>query len=123
MVKTEALDKAPQPVANALMYVGHDAEKYTGNPSVTNTDTLSNDDDKPFALFKQVNLSNRIIDYEKLSPSEFKRYKRIENSQLVKSIRERRFYYLKSDVLDNKQENILKSSIYDNSSYHRPPGE
>jgi hypothetical protein len=29
MVKTEALDKAPQPVANALTDVGHDAEKYT----------------------------------------------------------------------------------------------
>jgi hypothetical protein len=87
---------------------------------MTNTDTLSNDDDKPLALFKHVNLSNRIIDYEKLSPSEIKRYKRIENSQLVKSIRERRFYCLKSDVF-NKQEDTLKPSIHDNSSYHRPP--
>jgi hypothetical protein len=121
MVKTEALDKAPQPVANALTDVRHDAEKYTGNPPMTNTDILSNEHDKPFAHFKHLNLSNRIIDYEKLSPSEIKRYKRIEKSQLVKSIRERRFYCLKSDVLHNKQEDTLKSSIHDNSSYHRSP--
>jgi hypothetical protein len=88
---------------------------------MTNNNTLSNVNDKPCAHFKSVKtISNRIIDYEKLSPSEIKRYKRIEHSQLVKSIKERRLYYLKSDVLDNKQEDIPKPSIDDNSSIQRP---
>jgi hypothetical protein len=88
---------------------------------MTDKDTLSKDNDKSFAHFKSVKtIPNRIIDYEKLSPSEIKRYKRIENSQLVKSIRERRLYYLKSDVLDNKQEDAVKLAMDDNSSYQRP---
>jgi hypothetical protein len=85
---------------------------------MTNKDTLSKDNDKSFAKSVKT-IPNRIIDYEKLSPAEIKRYKRIENSQLVKSIRERRLYYLKSDVLDNKQEDAVKLSIDDNSSFQR----
>jgi hypothetical protein len=88
---------------------------------MTDKDTLSKDNDKSFAHFKSIKtIPNRIIDYEKLSPAEIKRYKRIENSQLVKSIRERRLYYLKSDVLDNKQKNAVRLSIDDNSSCQRP---
>jgi hypothetical protein len=83
---------------------------------VTSNDILSKDNDKPFAHSRSLEIHNRIIDYEKLSLAEIKRYKRIENSQLVKSIRERRFYYLKSDVLDNKQEDSVKPSIDDNSA-------
>ena len=86
---------------------------------MTDKDTLSKDNDKSFAKSVKT-IPNRIIDYEKLSPAEIKRYKRIENSQLVKSIRERRLYYLKSDVLDNKQEDSVKLSIDDNSSCQRP---
>lgn len=86
---------------------------------MTDKDTLSKDNDKSFAKSVKT-IPNRIIDYEKLSPAEIKRYKRIENSQLVKSIRERRLYYLKSDVLDNKQENAVRLSIDDNSSCQRP---
>jgi hypothetical protein len=33
MVKIEALDKAPQPVANALTDIGHHTEKYRGDTS------------------------------------------------------------------------------------------
>jgi hypothetical protein len=88
---------------------------------MTDKDTLSKDNDKSFAHSTSVKtIPNRIIDYEKLSPSEIKRYKRIENGQLVKSIRERRLYYLKSDVLGNKQEDAVKLSIDDNSSSKRP---
>lgn len=86
---------------------------------MTDKDTLSKDNDKSFAKSVKT-IPNRIIDYEKLSPAEIKRYKRIENSQLVKSIKERRLYYLKSDVLDNKQENAVRLSIDDNSSCQRP---
>ena len=86
---------------------------------MTDKDTLSKDNDKSFAKSVKT-VPNRIIDYEKLSPAEIKRYKRIENSQLVKSIRERRLYYLKSDLLDNKQEDALNLSIDDNSSCQRP---
>jgi hypothetical protein len=86
---------------------------------MTDKDTLSKDNDKSFAKSVKT-IPNRIIDYEKLSPAEIKRYKRIENSQLVKSIRERRLYYLKSDVLDNKQDDSVKLSIDDNSSCQRP---
>ena len=51
---------------------------------MTDKDTLSKDNDKSFAHFKSIKtIPNRIIDYEKLSPAEIKRYKRIENSQLV----------------------------------------
>ena len=85
---------------------------------MTDKDTLSKDNDKSFAKSVKT-IPNRIIDYEKLSPAEIKRYKRIERSQLVKSIRERRLYYLKSDVLDNKQEDAVKLSIDDNSSFQR----
>jgi hypothetical protein len=86
---------------------------------MTDKDTLSKDNDKSFAKSVKT-IPNRTIDYEKLSPAEIKRYKRIENSQLVKSIRERRLYYLKSDVLDNKQDDSVKLSIDDNSSCQRP---
>jgi hypothetical protein len=124
MVKIEALDKAPQPLANALTDVSHDTEKYTGNLSMTNTHTLSNDNDKAFADPKALKeIPSKIIDYEKLSPAEIKRYKRIENSQLVKSIRERRLYYLRSDILDNKQEHtVVKLPIDDNSSCQQSKG-
>jgi hypothetical protein len=87
---------------------------------MTDKDTLSKDNDKSFAKSVKT-IPNRIIDYEKLSPAEIKRYKRIENSQLVKSIRERRLYHLKSDVLDNKQEDtVVKLTTDDNSSCQRP---
>ena len=68
---------------------------------MTNEDTLSNYNDKPFAHFRPCHkgTSNKIIDYEKLPLVEIKRYERIEKSQLVKSIRERLLYHLKSDVI------------------------
>jgi hypothetical protein len=88
---------------------------------MTNKDTLSKDNDKSFAHLKSVKIiPNRIIDFQKLSPAEIKRYKRIENSRLVKSIRERRRYYLKSDVLDMKQDYTVKLSTDDNSSCQGP---
>lgn len=91
---------------------------------MTNKDALSNDNDKCFVRFRSVKTTpDRIIDYEKLSPSEIMRYKRIEHSQLVKSIKERRLYNLKSDVLDNKQEDAVDLSIDDNSSCQRLTGD
>jgi hypothetical protein len=89
---------------------------------VTNKNTLLKDNDKPFAHHRSLKeIHNRIIDYEKLSPAEIKRYKRIENSQLVKSIRERRLYYLRSDILDNKQEHtVVKLPTDDNFRRQQP---